>query len=128
MDTKALGKRGEDLAVCFLEEHGYEILERNFTRKISRFLKSEIDIIAKKEDTIFFVEVKALSNDSFISPEQHVNFSKQKKLVSTAESWLVKNNISLNSGWQIDIISIILGYGKEPKITHFKNAIGDMRY
>lgn len=128
MNTKTLGKKGEDIATRYLQENGYEILARNFTRKITRFLKSEIDIIAKKENTIFFVEVKALSNDSFISPEQHVDFSKQKKLVSTAESWLVKNNISLNSRWQVDIISIVLGSGEEPKITHFKNAVEDMRY
>ena len=128
MDTKVLGKKGEDIATCYLQENGYQILARNFTRKISRFLKSEIDIIAKKENTISFVEVKTLSNSSFISPEQHVDFSKQKKLVSTAESWLVKNNISLNSRWQVDIISIVLGFGEEPKITHFKNAVADMRY
>lgn len=128
MDTKTLGKRGEDVAARYLLGKGYEILGRNFVRRVSRFLKSEIDIIAKKEGVICFVEVKTLSGNRFISPEQHVGFSKKKKLVLTAESWLIKNNIPLNSKWRIDIISVILEPRSKPKISHFKNAVGDHRY
>ena len=43
-----LGKKGEQLAVDFLIENGYDIVERNY-----RFNKAEVDIIAQKEDVLF---------------------------------------------------------------------------
>jgi putative endonuclease len=88
--------------------------------------RGEIDIVAKKGDTICFVEVKTLKDPKIeIFPEEKVNFSKTKKLILTAESWLIKNKIPLNSKWQIDVISVLIK-GKEKKISYFENAISDI--
>jgi putative endonuclease len=121
------GKTGEEIAVKFLKEKGYQILDRNYRFQIPGDLqRGEIDIVAKKGDTICFVEVKTLKDPKIeIFPEEKVNFSKTKKLILTAESWLIKNKIPLNSKWQIDVISVLIK-GKEKKISHFENAISDI--
>jgi len=122
-----IGKTGEEIAVKFLKEKGYQILDRNYRFQIPGDLqRGEIDIVAKKRDTICFVEVKTLKDPKIeIFPEEKVNFSKTKKLILTAESWLIKNKIPLNSKWQIDVISVLIK-GKEKKISHFENAISDI--
>ena len=119
-----VGKIGEEIAVDFLKKKGYQILDRNYKFKIPGDLqKGEIDIVAKKKDTICFVEVKTLKNPKIeIFPEEKINLSKKKKLIATAESWLIKNKIPLDSKWQIDVISVVIKGGKT-KISHFENAI-----
>jgi putative endonuclease len=122
--AKEVGKIGEEIAAEFLRKKGYRILERNYKFKIpGSFQRGEIDIVAKKKDTICFVEVKTLKDPKIeIFPEEKVDFQKRKKLIKVAESWLIKNKIPLNSKWQIDIISVEIK-GGEPKISHFENAI-----
>jgi len=129
MSTKQVGDLGEKIAEDFLKNEDYQILEKNYCFRIPGSpQKGEIDIIVRKNGIISFVEVKALKRKnrervSDISPEEKVNFSKQRKLIKTAETWLMKKKIPLNSKWQIDIISIELSRDKETKINHFKNAV-----
>jgi putative endonuclease len=121
---RGIGKIGEEIAVKFLKEKGYQILDRNYKFQIPGDLqRGEIDIVAKKGDTICFVEVKTLKDPKIeIFPEDKINFSKKRKLIATAESWLIKNKIPLDSKWQIDVISVEIKGGKT-KISHFENAI-----
>ena len=58
---KAIGDRGEALAQKYLESKKYEILECNW-----RYSRAEIDIIAKHEDILIFVEVKTRSYDCLL--------------------------------------------------------------
>ena len=118
-----VGKMGEEIAIDFLKKKGYKILDRNYKFRIpGNFQKGEIDIVAKKGDTICFVEVKTLKDPRIeIFPADKINFSKKKKLIKTAESWLIKNKIPLNSKWQIDVISVEIR--EKIKIFHFENAI-----
>jgi len=125
VNTKNCGKLGEEIAKNYLIEKGYKILDRNFVFKIARFGKrGEIDIVAKKKDVICFVEVKSINKKKkfFIFPEAKVNSEKKKRLIQSAEGWLIKNKFPLNCKWQIDIISIIFE-NKKFKIYHFENAI-----
>jgi len=123
MYTKRVGNLGERIAENYLRDKGYQILDKNYVFRIAGSpQKGEIDIVAKKDDVISFIEVKTL-RDQLISPEEKVNFSKQRKLRMTAESWLMKKKIPLNSKWQIDVIAIKIG-GKKVEISHFENAIG----
>jgi len=124
---KEVGKIGEEIAVKFLKKKGYKILDRNCVFKIlGTFQKGELDIVAKKGDIFCFVEVKTIKDPKIeILPEEKVNFSKRKKLILSAQSWMIKNKIPLDSKWQIDVISIILKENKEPQIFHFENAISD---
>lgn len=125
--SKILGKKGENIAVDYLKKKGYQILDRNYVFKIPGSpQRGEIDIVAKKEGTICFVEVKTLKDSKIpILPEGKVNFSKKRKLIATAESWLAKNKIPFESKWQIDVISIEIKGGNN-KISHFENAISDL--
>jgi len=127
MSTKETGKEGEKIAEEFLKKRGYKILDRNYKFQIPGDLqRGEIDIVAKKKDTICFVEVKTLKDPKIeIFPEEKVNFSKKRKLIFAAESWLMKNKIPLDSKWQIDVISVLIK-GNEKKIFHFENAVSDI--
>ena len=124
MNKKEIGNFGEKIALNYLINKRYQILGRNFIFRIpGNPQKGEIDIVAKKGDTISFIEVKTLKRKKGFLPEDKVNFSKRKKLRVAAESWLMKNKIPLNSKWQIDVISIKIDSNKKVKIDHFENAI-----
>jgi putative endonuclease len=126
MDSKQLGILGERIAENYLEDKGYQILDKNYSSKSSRGpLRGEVDIVVKKNDIISFIEVKALQRvqGQPFSPEEKVNFLKQRKLVKTAESWLMGKKIPLNSKWQIDVIAVEVISNKKAKVNHFENAI-----
>ena len=129
IEPKETGKLGEEIAENYLKGKGYKILNRNYQFKIPKNPKiGEIDIVARKGDTISFIEVKTLrSFNTFISPEEKVDFKKGRNLIKTAEYWLTKNKIPLNSKWQIDVISVRIKKGKA-KISHFENAISASRF
>ncbi len=84
--TAETGKAGENCVASWLEERGYEILERNFH---SRF--GEIDIIAKRGTYIAFVEVKTRAPNSLVSPLEAITPAKQRKLTATAMEYLRQN-------------------------------------
>lgn len=76
-DKKNIGNMGEDMACDFLEKEGYTIIKNNYRKTIG-----EIDIVAKKNNTIHFIEVKTRSLSSletFGLPQDAVSRSKQKK-------------------------------------------------
>lgn len=126
MTSKEIGNLGEKIAENYLKDKEYKILDKNYSFLMpGNPKKGEIDIIAKKEDAISFIEVKTLKTSDYsplFSPEEKVDFKKRFKLVKTAESWLMKNKIPLDSKWQIDVIAILIKDG-EIKISHFENAI-----
>ena len=128
MEAKEIGKLGEKIAEKYLKKKGYQILDKNYSPKfISGPQRGEIDIVSKKADVIHFVEVKTLTQNhrgrvSVVSPEEKVNFSKQRKIEKAAESWLMKKKIPLNSKWQIDVIAIKIDLNfKKAKIRYFTN-------
>ena len=124
MYTRGIGNLGERIAENYLRKKKYQILDKNYIFRIPGSpQKGEIDIVAKKEDIISFIEVKSIRGLSSIDPEEKVNFSKQRKLRISAESWLMKKKIPLNSKWQIDVIAIKIG-DKKVEVSHFENAIG----
>ena len=127
MNPKRLGNFGEKVACYYLESKGYKILDRNYFRKwIQGPQKGEIDIVAEKDKIISFVEVKTITSaqgEGYL-PEDKVNFQKQKQLIKIAQDWLSEKKISLESKWQIDVVSIKVNLNsKKAKIRHLKNAV-----
>jgi len=113
-ESHVLGKRGEDLAAEFLKNAGYTIVERNWNAG-----KLEIDIIAKKDGTMAFVEVKTRSEDYFMSPESAVNEIKQRSIIFAAERFLKKRGIDIEC--RFDVITVIR-HGENYSIEHIENA------
>ena len=108
-----LGKKGEKIAINFLVDNGYTILEKNY-----RYLKAEVDIIAKKNKVLAVVEVKTRSTDHFGNPQDFVNPKKIKLLLSAIDYYV--NEKDLDVEVRFDIIAII--HQKTIKITHLKDA------
>ncbi len=125
MNSKQLGDLGEKIALNYLESKGYQILDRNYSNKfIPGPQKGEIDIITKKDDVISFVEVKTLTSDKIILPEEKVDYLKQKKIIKTANQWLMEKKIPLDKKWQIDVVALKIDLiNKKAKIRHFQNAV-----
>lgn len=78
-----LGRRGEEVAAAFLERQGYTILERNF-----RLRQGEIDLIAAKDETVAFVEVKTRRTLDYGLPSEAVTYTKQQKIRQAALAYL----------------------------------------
>lgn len=101
-----LGKTGEDLALDFLKSHNFSVLEKNFRSKFG-----EIDIIAKKNDSIYFIEVKTRSNTNHGKPFESVNKRKVYHIKKTAQFYLLKNNSS-DYKLKVAVFSILMEDGK----------------
>jgi len=110
-----LGILGEVMAVDFLQQHGYQILERNW-----RYLKAEIDIIAQKEKGILvIVEVKTRSNSFIGNPEEFVTPKKIKLLVKAADQYVILSGLDVEV--RFDIIAIVKN-SKYERIEHLEDA------
>ncbi len=114
MDKISFGKQGENLAVEYLLEEGYEILERNW-----RFKHIEVDIIARQKDILVIAEVKTRSGNSYGEPSTAVDFRKQRYLIFAAERYLFSHYLDLEV--RFDIVSIIIDQGRTV-LEHIKEA------
>ncbi len=118
--THAHGKQGEDLAYSFLSQNGYAILERNY-----RISGGEIDLIAKKDAEVVFVEVKTRASSRYGYPEESVGAAKKKRLVRAARTFL--GRFSSEPLYRFDIIAVQIEQGLHaPKITHIENFLDDI--
>lgn len=94
-----LGKKGEELAVAFLLQQGYEILDRNWI-----FQKAEIDIIAVKDSVLAIIEVKTRSSTDFGLPQEFVKPKKIQLLVKAVNAYVDNNQLDFDI--RFDIIAI----------------------
>ncbi|SNR50989.1 YraN family protein [Lutibacter flavus] len=109
-----LGKKGEDLAVEFLQKNNYKILERNW-----RFKKAEVDIIAIKKDILAVIEVKTRSSNYFGNPQDFVNQKKIQLLVEAINEYVIYKDLDVEV--RFDIVAIIQNKNIS-KIEHLEDA------
>jgi putative endonuclease len=109
-----LGKLGEEMAMQYLREDQYEILETNWI-----FQKAEIDIIARKDNTLAIVEVKTRSSLDFGLPQDFVNSKKIRMLVMAVNEYVISNDLDIET--RFDIIAIHSDNGGF-NIEHLKDA------
>ena len=76
------GKAGEQMAADWLAQHGFQIICRNW-----RYRRLEVDIIASRDQTLHFIEVKSRHDDLFGKPEDWVNRRKGRHLLSAGEAF-----------------------------------------
>jgi putative endonuclease len=116
-DKIKIGNIGERLAAQFLEKQGYEIVARNY-----RYHKSEIDLIARRENWVLFIEVKTRSSTDYGQPEDFVTGQQVNRIYDAAEDWIFAND--WEGDIRFDIITVKLGNElRDPIIQHFEDAI-----
>ncbi|HZK18771.1 MAG TPA: YraN family protein [Clostridia bacterium] len=118
MDRRQIiGRLGEEKAEKYLIKNGWEIIERNYRTRYG-----EVDIIAREDDEIVFVEVRARSSGSFGTPEESITFKKQLKIKNMAKYYLSVNNLN-RIGCRFDVVAIIFdGSGKLLRFNHIRGA------
>ena len=104
---------GEDAVCEELKRRGHKIIARNFHKRVG-----EIDIISEIDGFVVFTEVKAREIRSMVSGLEAVNFTKQKKIVLTADAWLSENPTRLQPRY--DIAEVEFTRGEFPRITRIE--------
>ncbi|MCQ2553624.1 MAG: YraN family protein [Clostridia bacterium] len=123
-EKRKIGDGAEDMAAYYLEKHGYEIVDRNFSCKTG-----EIDIIARLAPesgshmpaTLAFVEVKSRNSTEYGLPCQAVDYKKRQRIIRTAQFFLLRYPFLKNMQPSFDIVEILRLNG-EVYIRHLKNA------
>jgi putative endonuclease len=123
--TRILGRKGEQLAVRFLEKAGLRPVAANFRIPIGRNIRgvaviAEIDLVAMDGATLCFIEVKTRSSDGFAAPEEAVNLRKQRQIIRAAKKY--RKIFHLNYvKFRYDVVSIVLHQKTPPRIEHFRS-------
>lgn len=113
-EKQSTGRLGEDIAVKYLENKGFSILERNYLKKYG-----EIDIITQKYGIIHFIEVKSVSCEICIGnvsrvtkdvyrPEDNIHPQKLKRLARTIQAYLLSRYPKDDPVWVFDAIIVRL--------------------
>ena len=120
MKRRETGILGEKLACDFLGKNGYRIIERNF-----RCPGGEVDIVARQQDTLVFVEVRTKRSRRFGSPEESITPIKMERLRNVA-AYYWQSHSNLPESWRIDVVAIQMdSHGHVSRIELIENAIGD---
>lgn len=109
------GRLAEMKAANYLREKGYCLIEHSYK---SRF--GEIDLIFEYKNFIVFVEVKARGEGSIAQPREFVDEIKQKKIISTANLYIMQYKVKLQP--RFDVIEIFLKNNRIKSIKHLENA------
>jgi putative endonuclease len=121
------GRRGETVAAELLEHHGFTVLERNY-----RTREGEIDLIAARDGTLVFCEVKALvaraggPSAGPATPLEAVGPAKRTQVRRLARAWLGQRDDAYRTGWstlRFDVIGVVLSpAGELVRVDHVENA------
>ena len=107
MNKRKIGDSAENMTVQWLEGKGYCITDRNYRRNTG-----EIDIIAKDNETICFIEVKFRSSSAMGVPAEAVNSIKQERIIKTAMLYIEDMGLNLDTPIRFDIAEVAQKDGK----------------
>lgn len=111
-NKRLIGAKQEQVAAGYLKDKGYLILEYNF-----RCRMGEIDVIAKDENYLVFVEVKYRKDTAKGLPQEAVDLHKIQKITRTAQFYILKNCLPPDTPCRFDVVTIL-----DQKISLTKNA------
>jgi len=117
-----LGAEGEKVAAIYLQNKGYQIIVTNYANTLGKRL-GEIDIIAKDQEVLVFVEVKTRDLETYAGtlPEENITAKKIHRLAKIANQYLYKNKLQ-NSPYRFDAVSVWLNYRtRQAKIKHIES-------
>ena len=110
-----IGEVGEALARKYLEQQGYTILEQNYRTRYA-----EIDLVAQRDKTCVFVEVRTKIGEQFGSPEDTINKKKLWKMRKNAEVYVAR--VRQADLARIDAICVVLEQDfTQRRLTHYEN-------
>ena len=112
MNTTLAGREGEAAAAAYLRKKRYEVIGANYRCRFG-----ELDLIAKKQELVIFVEVKLRKNNRFGAASDAVTAAKQEKLRKAAASWMVSHECEAPA--RFDVIEV---YTETGRINHIENA------
>jgi putative endonuclease len=111
---KIFGNNGESHTAQYLEKQGYTIVARNYKKQFG-----EIDLIAKKDQELVFVEVKTRSS-CYIEPEYLISPAQQRKIIATAKAYIAEYDL-MEYVWRFDA-ALLIGNPPHQKLTYIPNA------
>lgn len=134
-EKQKIGRLGEDIAVRYLENKGFDVVGQNYLKKYG-----EIDVIAQKGKTIHFIEVKSVSCENIAKnwvfsgnvsrvtdnyrPEDNIHPQKLKRLARTIQAYLLEKFPKDEPEWIFDAITIKLDVkNRKAKVEFFENLI-----
>ncbi len=108
-----IGALGEEVTVAHLRQYGYEIIEQNYLKPWG-----EIDIVARENDGVAFVEVKTVSYETCDElnmavtretwrPEDNVHYQKRQRLGRTIQTWIVEHGYTGNWRFLIAVVRLV---------------------
>ena len=109
------GKKGEDMAVDYLLQLNFTILDRNW-----RYARFEVDVIASRDQVLHIIEVKTRTNLLFGHPEESVSKKKINNMIRSADAYMRKN-----PQWrqvQFNILSITLLKDQPPEFFFIEDV------
>ena len=113
MNNIEKGRLGEEIALKYISSKGGTIVEKNYRTKMG-----EIDLIARMNGELVFVEVKSRSNINYGYPCEAVNYKKKRKITNVAKYYILDNSLE-DISVRFDVIEIYL---TDKKINHIVNA------
>lgn len=116
--TQPFGRYGEQLVAQYLATNGYQIIETNWRCSVG-----EIDIVAQKENTLVFVEVRSRHAENTEPSFESVNKRKQAKLAALANAYIDAHNLD-ETEWRIDVIGVAMPRSGKAIIEHVEDALG----
>lgn len=116
---RRLGEWGETVAARYLARRGYEILARRW-----RCAAGEIDIVARREGMLIFVEVRTRSGSDPGMAAESVSGAKRTRLMALASAFVEAHHLPVETPWRIDVVAIAAGSGGQAaSIEHIPYAV-----
>lgn len=116
-DARWIGTYGEKTAAAWLRSQGCRILATNFRGPRG----GEIDIVARQDRLLLFVEVKTRRATTRIRPSDAVDKDKAALIERGANAWLRQLG-TRRLPWRFDIVEVLLADGEKPSVNHIRNA------
>jgi len=113
-----LGASGERLAAGWLDARGYQMIATNW-----HCAYGEADLIAEHGGELIVIEVKTRGGEALGAPEEAVTAAKRRKLIATAQTYLMEHGIA-DRAFRIDVIAAQLTpAGRLIEIRHYPTAV-----
>jgi putative endonuclease len=115
MDRRLTGTLAENSAAAFLESQGFQIVARNYLRRMG-----ELDVVARDGELLVIAEVRTRADDRFGGAAASISPAKQRRLVATAAMFLDQHPELRRCAVRFDVL--VVRHGRVEWIPHAFDA------